>query len=328
MTKVDDDKDASMTREQRKEEAKKRKRQLIAESGGVRPRGGPKKPSFQSKTKQSRGSSDEKEREDLPSGRSTSEIKTTTMSGRNNHSDGKSSHRQPRQHHNNTHHHGHQRQQHRFGRVMDAVPCRNRPRYSTLSIAVPGSVLVNCQTKELRTLLVGQIARAATIYHVDEIIVFDDNLGGKTGGVNSSGDGYRGSRSPQGHYHRHRREKQQEGDDQNKTDQNDDTNQDSDNHRYHGHSKSDPHEFMARLLQYLECPQYLRRTFFPMHPDLQFAGLLPPTDAPHHVRANDRSKYREGVVMKKNATQSGHSFVNCGIPNRPVEYVSALSSLF
>ena len=29
---------------------------------------------------------------------------------------------------------------------------------------------------------------------------------------------------------------------------------------------------LARILQYLECPQYLRKAFFPQHKDLQYAG--------------------------------------------------------
>lgn len=28
---------------------------------------------------------------------------------------------------------------------------------------------------------------------------------------------------------------------------------------------------MARILQYLECPQYLRKSFFPQHEDLKYA---------------------------------------------------------
>jgi predicted SPOUT superfamily RNA methylase MTH1 len=30
---------------------------------------------------------------------------------------------------------------------------------------------------------------------------------------------------------------------------------------------------LARILQYLECPQYLRKSFFPQHKDLQYAGI-------------------------------------------------------
>jgi len=164
---------------------------------------------------------------------------------------------------------------------MEKVPCRNKPRFSTLSIAIPGSILSYCQTKELKTQMVGQIARAATIYHVDEIVVFDDKLSKVQQRVIDAGNEAEGNPSPP-------------------------------------RRSSDPHSFMARLLQYCECPQYLRRALFPMHPDLQFAGLLAPIDAPHHVRAYDKSRFREGVVLDKQGSGGG-SLVNCGIRSRPVE---------
>jgi hypothetical protein len=40
---------------------------------------------------------------------------------------------------------------------------------STFSIAVPGSILDNAQSPELRTYLAGQIARAACVFKVDEV---------------------------------------------------------------------------------------------------------------------------------------------------------------
>lgn len=43
------------------------------------------------------------------------------------------------------------------------------PETNTLSIALPGSILDNAQSPELRTYLAGQIARAACIYKVDEV---------------------------------------------------------------------------------------------------------------------------------------------------------------
>ena len=52
---------------------------------------------------------------------------------------------------------------------------------------------------------------------------------------------------------------------------------------------------LARILQYLECPQYLRKYFFPIHRDLQYAGLLNPLDAPHHLRQNDEFAFRYGL---------------------------------
>ena len=74
----------------------------------------------------------------------------------------------------------------------------------TVSIAVPGSILDNAQTPELRTYLAGQVARAAAIFNVDEVVVFSDSDSGNRGCVQ-----------------------------------------------------------LARVLQYLECPQYLRKHFFP-----------------------------------------------------------------
>ncbi|KAL7578299.1 hypothetical protein ACA910_012711 [Epithemia clementina (nom. ined.)] len=200
---------------------------------------------------------------------------------------------------------------------MDSAPCLQRPRFSTLSIAVPGSIVANCQTKELRTHLVGQIARAATIFHVDEIVVYDDKL----------------SRDSSSNRHfRKRRDTNPNTNSYNDKDSstagaasekpNDDV-QKNDNH--HPATKFNPQAFFARVLQYCETPQYLRRHFFPMHPDLQFAGLLSPVDAPHHVRADDFCPFREGVVLDK-AIRSGGCLVSCGVPHRPVEIATKLQA--
>lgn len=70
---------------------------------------------------------------------------------------------------------------------------------------------------------------------------------------------------------------------------------------------------LARVLQYLECPQYLRRHLFPIHRDLQFAGLLNPLDCPHHLRASEECPYREGVVARLPVKEGSGSFVNCGL---------------
>lgn len=60
---------------------------------------------------------------------------------------------------------------------------------STVSMAVPGSILENAQSIELRTYLAGQIARAACIYNVDEIVVFDDNAAGNLSNAKMSNIG-------------------------------------------------------------------------------------------------------------------------------------------
>ncbi len=95
--------------------------------------------------------------------------------------------------------------------------------------------------------------------------------------------------------------------------------------------RSDGNTFLARVLQYLETPQYLRRQLFPMHPDLKlvgellvsgslfhhclFSGLLNPLDCPHHMRQDDDVPFREGVVLDRPIKQGGKggSYVDCGM---------------
>ena len=223
---------------------------------------------------------------------------------------------------------------HRFGRVMEQVPCRQRGRYSTVSIAVPGSVLANCQTKELKTLLVGQLARAATIYHIDEIVVFNDRLGNDNNSNTNKGwrDFKRRKQQELNNPTVHAQNRPEETstapttDDPSAKPHEETKMEETAAERPARVPKSTQEEFMARLLQYCECPQYLRKVFFPRHPDLQYAGLLPPMDAPHHVRVDHRSAFREGVVMEyrskstnPDGSRNPNSFVNCGIRNRPVE---------
>ncbi|XP_069799291.1 putative methyltransferase C9orf114 homolog [Dendropsophus ebraccatus] len=144
----------------------------------------------------------------------------------------------------------------------------SRGRPYTVSVALPGSIMDNAQSPELRTYLAGQIARACAIFCVDEIVIFDE-----------AGEG---SQSVEGEFEGVGKK---------------------------GHACVQ----LARILQYLECPQYLRKSFFPKHPDLQFAGLLNPLDSPHHVRIDEESKYREGVVLDRPTKPGKGSFVNCGM---------------
>jgi hypothetical protein len=60
--------------------------------------------------------------------------------------------------------------------VSSNVPSQPiKGRSYTLSIALPASILRNAQSNELRTYLAGQIGRAACVFNIDEIIVFDDD---------------------------------------------------------------------------------------------------------------------------------------------------------
>ncbi|XP_059490312.1 putative methyltransferase C9orf114 [Neocloeon triangulifer] len=141
----------------------------------------------------------------------------------------------------------------------------------TLSIALPGNILDNAQTPELRSALAGQIARAAAIFNVDEIVVFNEH----------------GS-----------------------------LDKDKDNNSGLDEDLPPSCLQLSRILQYLECPQYLRKYFFPIHQDLRHAGLLNPLDAPNHYRRDDKAKFREGYVTEK-VKKSAHSMVDVGL-QRPI----------
>ena len=132
----------------------------------------------------------------------------------------------------------------------------------TVSVAIAGSILDNAQTPEFRTYLAGQVARAAAIFNIDEVVVFNDKKKNNNDSEDESSSGC---------------------------------------------------VQMARILQYLECPQYLRRHFFPIHNDLKHAGVLAPTDMPHHLRAEEESVYREGVVQEYETKDAGTCWVNIGL---------------
>lgn len=72
---------------------------------------------------------------------------------------------------------------------------------------------------------------------------------------------------------------------------------------------------LARVLQYCECPQYLRSHFFPLHDDLKYVGLLNPLDAPHHLRESEVSEYREGVVL---GDAANGAVVDIGLKRRAI----------
>ncbi|KAL3418064.1 hypothetical protein PVAG01_11074 [Phlyctema vagabunda] len=137
----------------------------------------------------------------------------------------------------------------------------------TVSVALPGSIISNAQSHELRTSMAGHIARALSVFCVDEVIIFSD--GNSTGNPNKR------------HHNR--------------------------THSYSHHSDasedeytgtSNPDHFLVHLLSYLETPPNLRRHLFPLHPNLRTAGTLPSLDLPHHLRAEEWCPFREGVTIE------------------------------
>lgn len=148
-----------------------------------------------------------------------------------------------------------------------AAPHAGRGVSRTVALAVPGSILENAQSRELRASLAGQVARAAAVFCVDEVVVFNDQ------GVTALRPGAAGQPL----------------------------------------LPPDCCQQLTRILQYMECPQYLRKHLFPVHEDLRCAGLLNPLDCPHHLRRSEESPFREGVVTSLPPAKGKYSLVNIGL---------------
>lgn len=101
---------------------------------------------------------------------------------------------------------------------------------------------------------------------------------------------------------------------------------------------------LAKILEYVECPQYLRKRLFPFHKALKYAGkdlfiwisfvevrafhssfvritlhanfpgLLNPLDANHHLKSDDLSvRFREGVILDKPIRKGRGPLVDIGL---------------
>ena len=121
--------------------------------------------------------------------------------------------------------------------------------------------------------MAGHIARALSVFCVDEIILFSD-----------------GHTHPPSNRHQHRHHSFAHAPDPSEG-------------GYTG--TSDPDHFLVHLLSYLETPPYLRRLLFPLHPNLRTAGTLPSLDLPHHLRPDEWCGYREGVTLETGEAVKG-----------------------
>lgn len=82
----------------------------------------------------------------------------------------------------------------------------------------------------------------------------------------------------------------------------------------------DPHqrgegEFIAKVLEYLETPQYLRKKLYPLDESLRYAGVLPPLRIPSHKPRILPEKVAPGEVREGVAEADGT--VDIGLEVRP-----------
>jgi hypothetical protein len=74
--------------------------------------------------------------------------------------------------------------------------------------------------------------------------------------------------------------------------------------------KLDESKFIIEILEYLNTPQYLRKTLFPLKGELKYAGVLPPLQIPSHRAKHLKiGEVREGVVRK---VTDGKAWVDIG----------------
>ncbi len=71
--------------------------------------------------------------------------------------------------------------------------------------------------------------------------------------------------------------------------------------------RPDDFKLITLLLEYLDTPQYLRKLLYPKMKLLQFAGMLPPIQSPHHkkfLRASEihSEEARTGVLLRNRDT--------------------------
>jgi hypothetical protein len=137
-----------------------------------------------------------------------------------------------------------------------------RKRGFTVSIVVPSSIIDNAQSFELKTYLVGQIARACGIFKVNEVIVLSND--------------------------RTQRMKNMSG-------------------------EITTTEFFVRNLEYIETPQYLRKSLFPRSDALKYSGLVNPLEGDHHLKITEWCRYREGVIMRRPVREGRGSWANIGL---------------
>ena len=129
--------------------------------------------------------------------------------------------------------------------------------------------------------MVGHIARALSVFCVDEVVIFSD-----------------GNIHPPSNRHHHRNHSFAHA-------------PDPADGLYTG--TSDPDHFLVHLLSYLETPSHLRRLLFPLHPNLKTAGTLPSLDLPHHLKPDEWCQYRDGVTLAGNKNGGQGTNVEAGL---------------
>ena len=138
--------------------------------------------------------------------------------------------------------------------------------FSSLSVAIPDTSLIDSKSLLEKTLRVAQFARAFSIFRVEKVYMYHD--------ISSN-------------------------------------------------VRQDDFKLIALLLEYLDTPQYLRRLLYPKMRLLQYAGMLPPIQSPHHKKFLRTSEIQNGEARTGILLRDRNSWVvNVGL-DRTIPFVGS-----
>ena len=77
---------------------------------------------------------------------------------------------------------------------------------------------------------------------------------------------------------------------------------------------SSDRKLLKLILEFLDTPQYLRRSLYPKIAELEFAGVLHPLKVPHHKPSKDARDVKAGEIREALAVKvKGNYFVDAGL---------------
>jgi predicted SPOUT superfamily RNA methylase MTH1 len=183
----------------------------------------------------------------------------------------------------------------------------------TVTIALTESWTLNAKKPDHKTIQIGRIVRAAAVFCVDEIVLFDDD----SSNIDTNVVDPKYIRKRRG-----QKSKQEVLDSILEADE----------------LWQNPDQFLFHLLSFAECPPHLRYdaedprlSIFKQHQNLKWVVNLLSMDMPRHLRSHEWCQYREGVgvgpapppssstpkskkAKKPAPDDQEYAYVNCGLP--------------
>ncbi|KAH8838426.1 hypothetical protein MCOR27_003407 [Pyricularia oryzae] len=85
----------------------------------------------------------------------------------------------------------------------------------------------------------------------------------------------------------------------------------------------DPAHYIWHLLNYMECPPFMRKTLFPLHPNLRLQGLFPGLDMPHHPHRDEWLPYMEAMTLPGKPEGGNGTLVDIGM-RKPITIAESI----